>query len=263
MSTRSTNPEDYQSLSVDVAVMQKRFPPDYVIAPHSHRRDQLIYAATGTMRVRTTTHSWIVPTERALYMPGGVEHAVAMRNPVEMRTLYIEPRSHEQLPVSCVVITPSPLLRELIGALLEEPENYGQSSRGNWIAQLILEEICRGKALDLSIPMPTDARLLRVCEHVIDNPGETANLADYSDLAIASERTLARICQRELEMGFAEWRQQVRFHHALEVLARGKSVGDVARECGYASASAFTAAFRKSFGMPPSRLFGAGDNKQI
>lgn len=63
-------------------------------------------------------------------------------------------------------------------------------------------------------------------------------------------------------MGFAEWRQQVRFHHALEVLARGKSVGDVARECGYASASAFTAAFRKSFGMPPSRLFGAGDNKQ-
>ena len=254
MHQRSTNPEDYQLLPVAVAVMQKRFPPEFVIAPHSHRRDQLLYAATGTMRVRTETHSWIVPPERALYIPGGVLHTVAMHNPVEMRTLYIEPGAHHQLPDACVVITPSPLLKELIGALLEEPESYDQSDRGKWISQLILDEVCRGKVLNLSIPMPKDPRLLRVCEHVIDNPGDTASLSDYADLAIASERTLARICQRELEMGFAEWRQQVRFHYALENLARGKSIGVVARECGYASSSAFSAAFRKHFGQPPSRI---------
>ena len=97
MTDRSTNPDDYQELPVAVAVMQKHFPSEWVIAPHSHRRDQLIYAASGTMRVRTATHSWIVPPERALYMPGGVEHAVAMRNPVEMRTLYIEPGAHRGL----------------------------------------------------------------------------------------------------------------------------------------------------------------------
>ncbi|MGI9409877.1 MAG: AraC family transcriptional regulator [Hyphomicrobiaceae bacterium] len=254
MRQRSTNPDDYQTLPVAVAVMQKHFPSDFVIAPHSHRRDQLLYAASGTMRVRTDTHSWIVPPKRALYMPGGVMHAVAMRNPVEMRTLYIEPGAHHLLPETCVVITPSSLLEELIGALLEEPESYDQSDRGLWISRLVLDEVCRGKALNLSIPMPTDARLVRVCEHVIDNPGDTASLDDYSDLAIASARTLARICQRELEMGFAEWRQQVRFHYALENLARGKSVGEVARDCGYASASAFTAAFRKNFGAPPSRI---------
>ena len=206
------------------------------------------------MRVRTDTHSWIVPPERALYIPGNIVHSVAMRNPVEMRTLYIEPGAHRHLPESCVVITPSSLLRELIGALLEEPESYDQSDRGMWIGQLILDEVCRGKVLNLSIPMPTDPRLLRVCEHVIDNPGEMASLGDYSDLANASERTLARICQRELEMGFAEWRQQVRFHFALENLARGKAVGEVAHDCGYASASAFTAAFRKNFGLPPTRI---------
>ena len=168
--------------------------------------------------------------------------------------MYIEQGAHRHLPESCVVITPSSLLRELIGALLEEPESYDQSDRGLWIGRLILDEVCRGKVLNLSIPMPTDPRLLRVCEHVIDNPGEMANLGDYSDLANASERTLARICQRELEMGFAEWRQQVRFHYALENLARGKTVREVAHDCGYASASAFTAAFRKNFGLPPSRI---------
>lgn len=190
-------------------------------------------------------------------MPGGVEHAVTMRNPVEMRTLYIEPNAHRRLPQSCVSITPSSLLKELIDALLEEPESYAQSDRGISNGKLILEEVCHGKALKLSIPMPSDPSLLRVCEHVIDNPRESASLVDYSELAIASERTLARICQRELEMSFAEWRQQVRFHHALENLARGKNVGEVARDCGYASASNFTVAFRKNFGLPPSRLLAS------
>ena len=254
MPQRSTNPEDYQELPVSVAVMQKHFPADWVIDPHRHRRDQLIYAASGTMRVRTTTHSWIVPPERALYMPGGVEHAVAMRNPVEMRTLYIEPGSHDQLPDACIVMTPSALLKELIGALLAEPENYARSNRGAWLSQLLLDEVCHAKTLQLSIAMPTDPRLLRVCEHVLEYPGDSASLADLAAMAGGSERTLARICQRELGMGFAAWRQQIRFHYALEDLARGTSVGKVAHACGYASVSAFTAAFRKSLGHAPSRI---------
>lgn len=254
MTDRSTNPDDYQELPVAVAVMQKHFPSDWVIAPHSHRRDQLIYAASGTMRVRTATHSWIVPPERALYMPGGVEHAVAMRNPVEMRTLYIEPGAHAALPDTCVVITPSRLLKELIAALLDEPENYARSNRGAWLSALLLDEVCRGKTWQLSIPMPSDPRLLRVCEQLLEQPGDPRALADFADTAAASERTLARLCQRELGMGFAAWRQQVRFHYALEDLARGTPVAKVAHGCGYASVSAFAAAFRKSLGHAPSRI---------
>lgn len=254
MSKRSTNPDDYQELPVAVAVMEKHFPTAFVIAPHAHQRDQLLYAASGTMQIRTATHNWIVPPERALYMPGRMVHSVSMRNPVEMRTLYIEPEADPKLPAACVVITPSALLKELIGALLDEPENYHQSNRGTWLGKLILDEICRGRVLDLSIPMPLDARLLRVCEHVIANPGENRTLADFSEMAAASQRTLARLCEAELAMGFSTWRQQVRFHYALEDLARGSAVGQVAHDCGYTSVSAFTAAFRRSFGHPPSRI---------
>ncbi len=257
MAQRSINPDDYQELPVSVAVMPKHFPAGYVIAPHSHRRDQLIYAASGTMRVRTDTHSWIVPAERALYVPGGVVHSVSMRNPVEMRTLYIEPKSHATLPNACAVITPSSLLKELIASLLDEPENYHLSARGTALGQLILDEVGRGAKLDLGIPMPSDPRLLRVCEMVIENPGASGGLGDYAEIAAASERTLARICDSQLGMGFAAWRQQVRFHFALEDLARGAPVGEVARACGYASASAFTAAFRKNFGYPPSRILAS------
>jgi AraC-like DNA-binding protein/quercetin dioxygenase-like cupin family protein len=251
---RSTDPDDYQNLPVAVAVMRKRFPSNFIIAPHSHRRDQLIYAASGSMRVRTETHSWLVPPERALYMPGDVVHTVEMRNDVEMQTLYIEPRANPELPRACAVIAPSMLLRELIDALSSEPVNYEKSNRGKALGYLVLDEICRGRTLNFSIPMPADPRLLKVCERVIDDPSASGALADYSDLAAASERTLARICRQELGMGFAAWRQQVRFHFALERLARGVAVSQVAYACGYASASAFTASFRKSFGLPPSRI---------
>ncbi|MEC8201566.1 MAG: helix-turn-helix transcriptional regulator [Pseudomonadota bacterium] len=260
MSQRSINPADYQELPVAVTVMQKHFPANFVISPHVHRRDQLIFAASGTMRVRTDSHSWIVPPRRALYMPGGATHAISMRNPVDMRTLYIEPGAHRDLPAACVVITPSALLRELIDALLGEPENYDQSARGHWLGRLILDEVCRGQSLNLSIPMPSDPRLLRVCEHVIETPGDPRGLTDFSDLAAASERTLARLCDSELGMGFAAWRQQVRFHYALEDLTRGAPVGEVAQACGYASASAFTAAFKKNFGYPPSRVLARISN---
>jgi AraC-like DNA-binding protein/mannose-6-phosphate isomerase-like protein (cupin superfamily) len=251
---RSINADDYQNLPVAVAVMQRHFPSNWTIPPHCHRRDQLLFAAVGTMRVRTETHSWLVPPQRAVYMPASVVHSVSIRAPLEMRTLYIEPESHPQLPNECVVITASPLLQELIKALLELPPVYDPDGRGGWLGRLILEEVCRGKALDLSIPMPTDPRLLRVCEAVIRDPGNQASLAAHCDIAGASERTLARLAQRQLGMSFSMWRQHVRFHYALEDLARGQAVAKVARDCGYASVSAFTAAFRKSLGHPPSRI---------
>ena len=62
MAQRSINSADYQELSVAVTVMQKQFPANSVISLHVHRRDQLIFADSGTMRVRTDSHSWILPT---------------------------------------------------------------------------------------------------------------------------------------------------------------------------------------------------------
>ena len=158
-------------------------------------------------------------------MAGGANHAISMLNPVDMRTLYIEPGAHRDLPAACVVITPSALRRELIDALVGEPENNDQCACGHWLGRLILDEVCCWKSLNLGMPMPSDPRLLRVCEHVIETPGDPRGLIDFSDLAAASERTLARLCDCGLGMGFAAWRQQVRFHYTLEDLSHGAPVG--------------------------------------
>lgn len=249
--SRSTDPVDYQQLDQAVGAMAKSFPAGFFIAPHCHARDQLLYAVSGSMRIRTTLEAWIVPPDRAVYIPGNVVHSVAMRDAVEMRTLYISNGYGSRLPQAPIVLVATPLLRALILALLDEPVAYTKGTRADRIAMLILDEIARSEPLAMSIPMPQDKRLLRLCEALIENPSLPLTLDAWADQAGASRRTLARLFQSECHMTFTAWRQRVRFHAAVEALSRGASVGEAARQQGYGSVSAFTAAFRRAFGLTP------------
>lgn len=253
---RSTDPRDYQRLQQAVAAMAKGFADRFLIEPHSHARDQLLYAVSGTMRIRTASETWIVPPDRAVYIPADVVHSVAMRGPVEMRTLYIDRRRNPDLPSAPVVIGVTPLLKALVLALLDEPIDYGPDTRAHRLAMLIIDEIVRATPLEMSIPMPRDRRLLRLCETLIETPALPLTLDEWADRAGASRRTLARLFRLECQMTFAAWRQRVRFHAAMEALRRGASIGEAARQQGYRSASAFSAAFRRAFGVTPSTHAG-------
>src|SRR5688572_23022382 len=120
-SQRSTNPLDYQSVPRAVAAMPKDFPRDFEIAPHKHARAQLVYATAGTMRVSTDNGVWVVPPQRAVWMPAGVRHSIVMSNDVTMRTLYLRKDAAAGMPDVCRVIPVSPLLRELIVRATELP----------------------------------------------------------------------------------------------------------------------------------------------
>jgi len=56
-------------------------------------------------------------------------------------------------------------------------------------------------------------------------------------------------------MSFGRWRQQARLFAALEMLARRKSVTEVAIAVGYDSVSAFIEMFRTMLGTTPQTYF--------
>ncbi|MNT43607.1 Regulatory protein SoxS [compost metagenome] len=68
-------------------------------------------------------------------------------------------------------------------------------------------------------------------------------------------KTIQRRFARETGMTFGQWRQQARLLAALERLAAGAKVVDVALDMGYGSPSAFATMFRRQFGVPPSAFF--------
>jgi AraC-like DNA-binding protein len=255
---RSQNPADLQSVPRPLAAMTKAFAAGHVIPAHSHARDQLLYAVAGMMRVRTEGDAWIVPPDRAVYIPGGVLHSVAMRGRVEMRTLYIESGANPDLPGQIATLVVSPLLRELVLALLKEPVLYDRSGRAGLIEDLVLTEIAGADRGSPPIPMPRDRRLATICEALLADPGRAETLDQWAEIAGAAPRTLSRLMSSQLGLSFAAWRQRVRLLSAVEALMQGAPVGEVARTSGYASPSAFTFAFRKAFGRPPSSYAASG-----
>ena len=68
-------------------------------------------------------------------------------------------------------------------------------------------------------------------------------------------KAIQRLRARELGMTFGQWHPQTRLLRALEQLAHGDKVIDVALSLGYSSPSAFTAMFKKRFGQLPSQFF--------
>ncbi len=238
-----------------VAVLGSAQEPGHHIPLHMHRRGQLLYATSGIMRVETAEAAWIVPPVRALWLPPQWPHSVTMRSHVEMRNLYIAQAHCDGLPKQPVLVEISGLLRELILALLEEPVAYDESRRGGIVARLILAELARLREWQhLDVPMPRDARALRIARALLDNSSIAHDLDRWADEAGASRRTLARLFRSETGLGFAEWRARLRAADGLALLAEGASVAETAASVGYASPSAFSAMIHRTMGGPPRRV---------
>lgn len=248
--------EDVLSLDRPVIALRDEYPAGFVDAMHSHDFVQVLYASSGVMAVRTRDVSFVVPPQRAVWLPAGVEHEVACRGPVSLRTLYLK-LSPEHVNTGCRVFEVSDLLRALILEVVEFPALYELEGREGAIISLLLGEVARMPNAPYQVVMPTDRRLLRVCNAILANPSDPRGLDDWAKIAGMGRRTLTRSFKQETGMGLAVWRQQVRLMEALSLLAAGASITQVAFEVGYESTSGFASMFRRTFGTAPSQYLDA------
>jgi len=242
-----------------VAVMARTLEVAHHIPLHVHRRGQLLHAVSGIMRVETAEAVWVVPPARAVWLPPGWPHSVTMRSHVEKRTVYFAAEACAGLPRQPGLLEISGLMRELILALLEEPVAYDEAGRGGSVATLMLTELTRLPERPLKVPMPRDARALRVARALLENSSIDYDLDRWADEAGASRRTLARLFRRETGLGFAEWRSRLRAIDGLARLSDGHSVAETAKSVGYASPSAFSAMIHRTLGGSPRQLVRQAD----
>ena len=242
-----------------VSIYARDLPADVSVGAHSHEWGQLTYAHNGMMRVSAEGSSWIVPPQRAIWIAPHVVHEVTMLEAACLSPLRIHASRDPFRGETCRVVEVGGLLRELIAAL-ETGEHPRDPGRAALIGELILDELARAPTRPIRVPLPRDKRLNTLCRALLDAPGDTQTLGEWAQAVGASERTLARLFERELGMSFGQWRQQVRLAHGASLIARGMPLWQVAQQLGYASQSAFTAMFRKTFGITPSRFF-AGEQR--
>jgi AraC-like DNA-binding protein len=257
MTPRSTNPEDYQDVPRPLGVLARDVPDHQITRWHSHKRGQLVYAASGAMLVRTRQGTWVIPPQRAVWVPAGVQHETQTLGIVAMRTLYIKTTVARRLSRQCRAINVSPLLRELIVRAATFPILYSERSAEARIMRMILDEIHESSMVPLHLAVPTHPRLAGICGAIMRNPACRDTLQQLATAQSMSKRTAERLFRRELAMTFSRWRQQARLLAALARLAAGKSIKLAAFESGYTSQSAFTSTFKRVFGVTPRHYFSA------
>jgi AraC-like DNA-binding protein len=229
---------------------------------HSHDWAQLVYASEGVMSVQTDEGIWVVPSHRAVWIPARVGHSVSMSGWVSMRTLYIAPGLTMALPRRCCVVAVPPLLRELILHASAQGPLRGNVPEHGRLVDFLLDQLRALPTVPLELPMPRDARALRVALRLRDEPAEKRAVEKLARGAGASRRTLERLFQKETGLSLGRWRQQSRLLHGMRLLARGEPVTTTAVAVGYDSPSAFIAAFRNMFDTTPGQYYRVQERAQ-
>jgi AraC-like DNA-binding protein len=157
------------------------------------------------------------------------------------------------------VLPVTPLLRELVLRIVE----WGALDRRVPLEQSVLDVLLAELSLagrnlppetPLLLPLPAEGPALSLARRILAEPSCPESLSELSRQFGAGRRTLERVFRRDTGLSFGMWRQKARLLDSIRRLAEGKSVTEAALDSGYSSASAFVAAFKKTFGYTPGRL---------
>lgn len=223
---------------------------------HMHREAQLVYAARGTMQVTTPKGRWLVPPDRAVWVPALLPHAIDVLADIEMRTLYFDLAwlGREERSASLeaeFVVKVSPLLHQAILAMFDD---HTTPERTALLVKLAMLELHQAEDSATFIPLPHETRCRRAADIVLADPTGDHEIETLARTVGTSARTLSRLFAAETQLSFKSWCQRARIAAAIEKLSTDAtlSVKQLAADLGYASVPAFSHAFRQVTGKTPT-----------
>lgn len=238
----------------DVRSLGLTFHEGHVLGKHAHSWAQLVYAKTGLMHVEVRNRIYFVPPTKALWIPPKVTHRITFAGDVEMRTLYVSSQRARLQRNGVVTLEVQPLLSHLIQYIQTIKMLDPGLPEHDHLASVLMDLIVGSPTLDLSLPLPLDDRAIRLADLLRSNPCDKRRLSVLAALVGASLRTMQRHFVGETGLTLDVWRQKARLIHSVASLSAGASVTTAAMECGYESASAYIAAFKRQYGVTPGRF---------
>ena len=219
---------------------------------HEHDHHQLAWATRGAVTVSTRTNTWVLPPSRGLFIPAGVVHATRAAPDAELCGIYVDPKAFPHPWTQPTVVIVGGLLAALLTHLTDEQLPQPERRRAELV---VFDQLEPAPITTLHLPMPRDERAQRVAHALQADITDRRTLADWGREVGASDRTLARLFASETGMTFSQWRTELRLSAALPLLANGLAISTTAYAVGYATPSAFIAAFRRAIGSSPAQYF--------
>lgn len=248
---KAPSPSALHERDAFVRTASTRYFGPYEIPPHAHDWDQIIDACEGVLTVHAAGGAWVVPPHRAAWLPAGIRHAVRTPGGAAIRSVYFKRGRVRGMPRECRVLHVSPLLHELIREVCRIGMLDRRNASHRRLAALIADQLQVVDALPMKLPMPAAGRAGEVAAHLRAHLETATPQTAVDSVPGAGRRTIEREFLAQTGLSLGRWWRQARMLRALERLSAGISVTETALDVGYATPSAFIAAFKTTFGAPP------------
>lgn len=182
-------------------------------------------------------------------------HRVIAAGNTSLRSIFLDPDDAHLPEVRSEVLNVSPLLHELVN---EAGKYYGEIETGtaaDQMLRLIALLLFQSKAAAgyVDVPRITHPRLVAAFEGTAASGAAFELTAEALANRLAlSPRQFRRLIQDNIGMSFKDWRALARVRKAVERLASGESLSNVATELSFSSSSALGVVFKRHTGMTPS-----------
>jgi AraC-like DNA-binding protein len=186
-------------------------------------------------------------------VPANIVHETRHLASTRLHTLYVATEAASELPARTTVVQISPLMRELVNAIIVCPRLYNEQGAAGRLISVLLDQLAVSPALPLHLSMPKSEALLSVATRVLETPADTEPVKNLARAIGMSSRTLERRFKSETGLSLRSFRRQAKLLRALELLSSDMSVSDISDTLGFGDPSAFIAMFRSALGVTPGR----------
>ncbi len=200
--------------------------------------------------------TWVLPTTRALWIPAGTVHRTGAPRDTVFHSLYMDPTRCPLDWSTPVAVGVGTLLAQLLAHLGRADLAPDARRRAEGVVFDLLRPLPN---TPITVPEPVDDRARAVAALLLDDPADSRTLEALARAVGTSRRTLSRLFVQDTGMSFDLWRTRLRLRAALPLLADGRPVAHAARAVGYATPSAFLAAFRRAIGTTPRHYLHNAD----
>lgn len=215
--------------------------------PHRHALHELVWVRGGSMTTRIEDRILTVPPGQGLWIPAGMEHSGRMTGHTRLFDALFDPqRSPVSIPEPTGILM-TPVLESLLTHLVDPDLPAEQRLR----AEAVVFDVLTPATTNVSLEIPTSKLLSPIVSALLRDPSDRRSLADWARWLGISERTITRGFRASTGLTMVQWRQVLRVHEALALLAEGVPVQEISDRMGYAQASTFIASFRRVVGVTP------------
>jgi AraC-like DNA-binding protein len=250
---RDVPPLPIETLPFEVYAHQFDLSANSRTAEHTHPWGQLDFALEGVLEMKVADRRYLSPQQYAVWIPPHFEHACTNVEAMRFCSIYISAELSERMPRFPCALEVNQIIRAIACDLVarDVPSPLVESDRR--LMAVLVDQLAAARPKDDHLPYGSSPALRKILSSLQENPGDNRSIQEWAEMANVTERTLARMCRRELGMGLGQWRQQLRFVAARTALERKMQIEDIAFTLGYSSASAFITSFRSFAGTTPAQ----------